>query len=79
MRPQTDESITLRWSMKDAPLHRLRRISVSAMYPLFVATVVVLAARTHHRVVRAGGMQLKHRSKTPVPSASRRAEHSSTN
>ena len=43
------------------------------MYPLFVATAVVLAAVTHHPVVSAGGMQLKHRSKTPVPSALRRA------
>ena len=30
------------------------------MYPLFVAIAVVLAAGTHHRVVSAGGMQLKH-------------------
>ena len=36
------------------------------MYPLFVATAVVLAARTHHLVVSAGGMQLKHRSSKRV-------------
>ena len=43
------------------------------MYPLFVATAVVLAAGTHHRVVSAGGMQLKHRSSVRVHGASRRA------
>ena len=48
------------------------------MYPLFVATAVVLAAGTHHPVVSAGGMQLKHRSKTPVPSAIQRAAIPST-
>ena len=36
------------------------------MYPLFVATAVVLAAGTHHLVVSAGGMQLKHRSSVRV-------------
>ena len=33
----------------------VRRQKTSAMYPLFVATAVVLAAVTHHPVVSAGG------------------------
>ena len=36
------------------------------MYPLFVATAAVLAARTQHRVLSAGGMQLKHRASERV-------------
>ena len=47
-------------------MHGLRRQKTSAMYPLFVATAVVLAAGTHHPVVSAGGMQLKHRSSVRV-------------
>ena len=43
-------------------MHRLRWQKCLPMYPLFVATAVVLAAGTHHPVVSAGGMQLKHRS-----------------
>ena len=45
---------------------------MSRRYRHFVAIAVVLAAGTHYRVVSAGGMQLKHRSKIPVPSAARR-------
>ena len=47
-------------------MHGLRRQKTSAMYPLFVATAVVLAAGTHHPVVSAGGMQLKHRWSGPA-------------
>ena len=36
------------------------------MYPLFVATAAVLAARTQHRVLSAGGMQFKHRASERV-------------
>ena len=47
-------------------MHGLRRQKTSAMYPLFVATAAVLAARTQHRVLSAGGMQLKHRASERV-------------
>ena len=50
-------------------MHGLRRQKTSAMYPLFVATAVVLAAGTHHPVVGSGGMQLKHRSSVRVHGA----------
>ena len=39
------------------------------MYPLLVATRELHAFRTAHMMVRAEGMQLKHRSKTPGPGA----------
>ena len=55
-------------------MHRLRWQKTSAMYPLFVATAVVLAAGTHHRVVSAGGMQLKHRSSVRVHGVAHKPE-----
>ena len=56
-------------------MHGLRRQKTSAMYPLFVATAVVLAAGTHHLVVSAGGMQLKHRSSVRVHGGRRQPEN----
>ena len=47
-------------------MHGLRRQKTSAMYPLFVATAVVLAAGTQWSPLSAGGMQLKHRSSVRV-------------
>ena len=47
-------------------MHSQRRLSVSAMYPLFVATVVVHGLGTAHMMGRAQTMQLKHRSSVRV-------------
>ena len=63
MRPQTDGCITLRSLMKDAP--RCAAEDLRCTRSSF-ATAVVLAAGSHHSVVSAGGMQLKHRSSERV-------------
>ena len=50
------QGVTLSWT------------DVSPMYPLFVATRELHAARTPHRMLSAEGMQLKHGGNTPGPS-----------